>query len=127
MMLWGRVLGAALLGWCLVAAVSALRLSLNRTADPMATLEAEFKPFLFELPPFATVGYLEQRDGGEDAVRMYYAAQYALVPRIVVGRVGPEFMIVARGTAQPDDPRLAGFYPVAQLANGHRLLRRLLP
>ena len=127
MRVWVRVLCGALLAWCLFAAVSALRLSLNRPADPMAVLEAEFKPFAFELPPFATVGYLEQRDGGEYAVRMHYAAQYALAPRVVVGRVGPEFMIVARGTAQPDDPRLEGFYPVARLANGHRLFRRLVP
>jgi hypothetical protein len=119
-----RALCVALLAWCLFAAVSSLRMSLARPTDPMAMLEAEFRPFAFELPPFATVGYLEQRDGGEYAVRMYYAAQYALAPRIVVSRAGPEFMIVARGTAQPDDPRLEGFYPVATLANGHRLVRR---
>jgi hypothetical protein len=119
-----RALCVALLAWCLVAAVSSLRLTLAKPADPMGALEAEFKPFAFELPPFATVGYLEQPDGGEDAVRMYYAAQYALAPRIILSRTGPEFMIVARGTAQPDDPRLKGFHPVAALPNGHRIFRR---
>ena len=130
---WIRwVLAGALLGWCLLASVSSLLASLARGLDPMGELEAEFRPFALELPPTGEVGYLEPYNGetGQegDAVRMHYAAQYALVPRVVLGRIGPEFLIVARGTARPEgDPRLDGYFPVASFPSGHRLFRRLIP
>ena len=123
------VLGGALLAWCLVAAVSALLSSIARSPDPMSRLQAEFQVFAWELPATGEVGYLEPHGASnEDAVRMHYAAQYALAPRVVVGRVGPEFLIVARGMALPEgDERLAGYYPVATFPSGHRLFRRLVP
>ena len=130
---WIRwVPAGALLAWCLLASVSSLLTSLARSQDPMGELEAEFLPFALELPPTGEVGYLEPYNGetGEegDAVRMHYAAQYALVPRVVVGRIGPEFLIVARGTARPEgDPRLDGYFRVASFPGGHRLFRRLIP
>lgn len=95
----------------------------------MGGLEAEFGLFARELPPTGEIGYLEAYDGGsEEAVRVHYAAQYALVPRVVIGRVGPEFLIVARGTAGPDgDPRLDGYFRVATFPSGHRLFRKLVP
>jgi hypothetical protein len=122
-------LSGALLGWCLFAAATALRQSASRTSDSMAALEAEFLPMIVELPPAGEVGYLEPYGNqSEDDVRMHYAAQYALVPRIIAGRVGPEFLIVARGMARPDgDPRLAGYHVVASFPGGHRLFRRLVP
>lgn len=106
-----------------------MRVSLARTPDPMGTLEAEFLPFVWELPASGEVGYLEPyQPTTPDDERMYYAAQYALVPRIVLGRVGSEFLIVARGKERPGgDPRLDGYYPVAKFASGHRLYRRLVP
>jgi hypothetical protein len=56
---------------------------------------------------------------------MHYAAQFALTPRVVVARTGPEFLIVARDTARPNgDPRLDGYHLAASLPNGHRLFRR---
>ena len=69
--------------------------------DPMERLEAEFSKLAKDLPPAGEVGYLERYEdaGAEDAVRAHYAAQYALVPRVVVSRVGHEFMIVAHGHA----------------------------
>ena len=98
----------------------------------MGGLEAEFRPFAVELPPTGEVGYLEAYDGAtgneEDAVRMHYAAQYALVPRVVVGHVGPEFLIVVSGMAQPEgDLRLDGYSRVATFPSGHRLFRKLIP
>jgi hypothetical protein len=122
------VIVGILLAWCLYASVSGLRLTLARDADPIAELEAEFKWFGPYLPPYAVVGYLEKYDGTAgslEAVRMHYAAQYALAPRVVVGRVGPEYLIVARGTARPDgDSRLAGFSRVTTFPSGHSLYRR---
>ena len=121
--------GLAVLGlvWSLVAAVSALRTARMAPVDPMARLEAEFRALAADLPSRGEVGYLERYTQGdaEDAVRTHYAAQYALVPRVVVGRTGPEFVIVAAGTERPGgDPRLVGYVQVAQTAAGHRVFRR---
>jgi hypothetical protein len=93
----------------------------------MGELDAEFRWFNPYLPPYAIVGYLEpyQGAGSDDAIRMHYAAQYSLVPRVVVPRVGPEYLIVAHGTPRPnEEPRLAGFSPVATFPTGDRLYRR---
>ena len=97
----------------------------------MGELEAEFRPFALELPPTGEIGYLEPYGGApvteEDALRMHYAAQYALVPRVIAGHIGPEFLIVARGMARPEgDPRLDGYFRVASFPGGHRLFRRLI-
>ena len=126
---WQRALSAAVLVWCLLAATASLREGLARDPDPMAGLEAEFRALVFDLPARGTIGYLEgYADGGTDAaVRMHYAAQYALAPRVIVGRIGPEFLIVARGTPRPGgDPRLDGYYHVATSPNEHRVYRRLV-
>jgi hypothetical protein len=118
-------LAAAVLAWCLLAAFSTFLEALRRNPDPMVELQAEFMPFARVLPPRGEVGYLEQRDANDEAVRMYYAAQYALAPRLVVSRIGPEFLIVARGTPQPGgDARLEGYYHVLTFPGGHRLFRR---
>lgn len=98
--------------------------------DPMAQLEAGFRELIPELPPSGEIGYLEQYGEGVsvDAVRTHYAAQYALAPRIVVGRTGQEFVIVANGTERPGgDPRLRGYVQVARTPAGHRVFRRFTP
>jgi hypothetical protein len=123
-----RIAGSGLLfAWCFFAAGSALQRSLARAPDPMATLEAEFLPFVVELPATGEIGYLEPYSGStEETVRMHYAAQYALTPRVVSARTGPEFLIVARGMARPDgDPRLDGYDLAASFPSGHRLFRRV--
>ena len=127
-MIRGLVSGV-IFAWCLLAAVSAIRKSSARQPDPMETLEAEFLPFVVELPPTGEVGYLEAYSGNNDeTTRVHYAAQYALTPRVVSARIGPEFLIVARGTARPEgEPRLAGYHLVASFPGGHRLFRRLVP
>jgi hypothetical protein len=120
--------GGVLLTWCLAAAVSALLTAARQPRDPMPELEASFAPFVIELPASGVVGYLEAPVGGAEAERAYYAAQYALVPRVIVARTGPEFLIVARGTAREGgDPRLEGYFPIRHLPNGHRLFWRLAP
>ncbi|MDA1183471.1 MAG: hypothetical protein O2930_02355 [Acidobacteria bacterium] len=129
---WGRsAIGCTLLVWSLLAAISAVRVGLAREPDPIADLEAEFLALVFDLPPSGLVGYLEAYgdDAGTDAaVRMYFAAQYALAPRVVVGRVGPEFLIVARGTERSGgDPRLEGYHLIRIFPSGHRVYRRLVP
>jgi hypothetical protein len=96
----------------------------------MAQLEAEFRALIPELPPSGVIGYLDRyHDGGaEDAVRMHYAAQYALAPRIIVSRTGPEYVIVTNGSDRPGgDPRLDGYFPAARTPAGHRVFRRLTP
>ena len=127
---WRSALGAALLVWSLLAAISTVRDGLARDADPVAALDSEFRALVFDLPASGLVGYLEAHsDAGSDAaVRMYFVAQYALVPRVVVGRAGPEFLIVARGTDRPGgDSRLDGYHQVASSPSGHRVYRRLVP
>jgi hypothetical protein len=120
------VLSGVLLAWCVLATGRVFQLTLAKPADPMSELESEFRPMAAYLPPFGEVGYLEAYDGPtEEAVRMHYAAQYALVPRLIVGRAGAEFLIVARGTARGSgDVRLIGFHPVASFSGGHRLYQR---
>jgi len=127
---WRSALGSALLVWSLLAALSTVRDGLAREIDPIAELETEFLALVYDLPASGLVGYLEAygEAGTDAAVRMYFAAQYALVPRVVVGRVGPEFLIVARGTERPEgDPRLDGYHRGASFPSGHRVYRRLVP
>jgi len=117
-----------LLAWCLVAAFSAFRLS--RPPDPIAGLDAEFSALAEHLPARDLIGFLDRHEntGTDDAARTWYTAQYALAPRVVVSRVGPEFLIVARGAARPGgDPRLDGYTHVETVAGGHRLYRRTSP
>jgi hypothetical protein len=116
--------------WSLLAAGSALRAARALPVDPMGQLESEFLVLVPDLPSAGEVGYLERyEDGGSvEAVRTHYAAQYALAPRIVVGRTGPEYVIVAQGTERPGgDPRLLGYVQVAMTPAGHRVFRRFSP
>jgi hypothetical protein len=127
---WRSALGCALLVWSLLAAVSTVRDGLATEIDPIAELESDFLALVFDLPARGVIGYLEAYGGaGTDAaIRTYFAAQYALVPRVIVGRTGPEFVIVARGTERPGgDPRLNGYHLVASFPSGHRVYRRLVP
>ncbi len=127
---WQRALAALAVTWSLLAAGSAVRAARALPSDPMARLEAEFRVLIPDLPPVGEVGYLERYDGGsEESVRMHYAAQYALAPRVVAGRItGQEFVIVAEGTERPGgDPRLKGYVPVARTPVGHRVFRRFAP
>jgi hypothetical protein len=110
-----------------MAAVAGLLEARRQPLDPMPELQRQFSAFDRYLPRRGVVGYLEafENAGDIEAVRMHYAAQYTLVPRVVVPRVGPEFLIVARGTERPGgDPRLDGYYRVATAPGGHRLFRR---
>lgn len=125
-----RVLAVVGLTWSVVAAAAALRASLAFPPDPMSRLEAEFRALAVELPSRGDIGYLEryENEGAEDAVRMHYAAQYALAPRVVASRTGTEYLIVAAGTEKPGgDPRLDGYFQIARTPAGHRVFRRLAP
>ena len=125
-----RVLATLALAWSLVASASALRTALLLPPDPMQRLDAEFRELAPRLPPTGEVGYLDRyENAGDDAVvRARYAAQYALAPRVVLARTGPEFLIVADDTERPGgDPRLDGYFLVTTTSAGHRLFRRLKP
>jgi hypothetical protein len=123
---WQEVLRGVLLVWCVIASSAALQSARARQIDPMARLEAEFLPFAPYLPPTSTVGYLEHRNGTDAAIRLYYAAQYALIPRVVVAHVGPELLIVPAGAEQAgDDERLKGYRQVRAFPTGHRLFVRV--
>jgi len=116
-----------LLAWSVTAAWAGLQEARRLPIDPMAQLDAEFRPFAGLLPATGTVGYLEQFDnaGTDDAQRMHYAAQYSLAPLVVERRTGAEFLIVARGTERPGgDERLTGYRQIAYLPGDHRLFRR---
>lgn len=125
-----RVVATLVLAWSLVAGASAVRVARALPADPMQRLEAEFLELAPRLPPAGEVGYLDRYEnaGDEAVVRERYAAQYALAPRVMVARTGPEFLIVAHDTERSGgDDRLAGYFLVATTAAGHRLFRRLGP
>jgi hypothetical protein len=116
--------------WAVIAAAGAVRGARAQPPDPIERLEAEFTQLAKDLPPSGEVGYLERYvdAGADDAVRAHYAAQYALAPRVVLSRVGLEFMIVAEGTTHPGrDPRLDGYFLVSATPEGHRVYRRLVP
>jgi hypothetical protein len=120
---------AGLLIWCLVAAFSTLRYA-ESPSHPVADLDAEFRSLVEHLPSRGVIGFL---DPHEDATEIdggltWFIAQYALAPRVVVSRVGPEFVIVARGTARPGgDSRLDGYAHVTSVDGDHRLYRRVAP
>ena len=125
-----RTLGGAALAWGLLAALSALETARSLDPDPTAELEAAFRPLASELPATGTIGYLEHyATAGSDAeVRRYYAAQYALAPLVIVSRTGPEYLLVAAGTADPaGDARLDGYVLAALFPNEHRVYRRREP
>ena len=120
------VAGGVLLAWCVVAAVASLRFALDRAEDPGARLDAEYRAFAPYIPITADVGFLEYRDGSNEGTRAYQAAQYALAPRVVLSRVGPEYLIAPNGAAQGEtDERLRGFRPVHEFPSGHRLFVRV--
>jgi hypothetical protein len=127
---WSTVVSALALVWALVAAASGLREAWRRPADPMAVLEADFVDLARYMPPAGEIGYLErfENPASEDELRRYYAAQYALAPRVVARRGGLEFFVVARDTDRPGgDSRLAGYVEVGASRAGHRVFRRLAP
>ena len=122
-----RVVTAIVLLWALFSVAAALRNAVMRQPYQVTSLEAEFRTFARELPPAAVIGFLEYGvdDASSDHVMVYYAAQYALVPRVVVKRTDLEFLIVARDAMRPGgDERLSGFEVVASTRQGHRLYRR---
>lgn len=124
---WQSALAVIGVAWALLASASAVRAALSIPPDPMGQLESEFRALIADLPPRGQIGYLERYEGGGsvEAVRQHYAAQYALAPRVVVARTGPEFVIVASGTERPGgDPRLKGYVQVARSPAGHRVFRR---
>jgi hypothetical protein len=120
----------AICAWCSVAAISAFLQAQTPVPNQIAGLDVEFSAFSAHLPARGTIGYLDahQDAGSEEAVRTRYVAQYALAPLVVVAHVGPEFVIVAKDTADPGgDPRLSGYAQVATVPGSHRLFRRLQP
>ena len=122
-----RVVTALVLLWALFSVAAGLRNAVMRQPYQVTSLEAEFRTFARELPPAAVIGFLEYGvdDASSDHVMVYYAAQYALVPRVLVKRTDLEFLIVARDALRPGgDERLAGFEVVASTRQGHRLYRR---
>lgn len=123
---WSQVVGGLVLGWCLLASVSGLRAALARDRDHTAEQDADFRVFGPDLPPLGTIGFLQPFNGwNDDTVRLHYAAQYSLAPRVIVEAHDHEFIIVAKGAERPDgEPRLAGYVRVASLPSGHRLFRR---
>lgn len=133
---WRRLIDRVLLAsvhltlaaWCAAMTLSALRAPAPAPrVQPIAALESEFVALSQHLPARGVVGFLDhhERSGAEETVRAWFTAQYALVPRVIVSRTGPEFLIVADGAAHPDgDPRLDGYAHVTTVSGGHRLYRR---
>jgi hypothetical protein len=98
-----------------------------RASNPVTALEAEFRALAHALPPSGAVGFLTYAvdDDRTDHVMVYYVAQYALAPRLVVKRTDLEFLIVARDALRPGiDERLVDFVPVATSKDGHRVYQR---
>jgi len=123
---WKPIAGGVLIAWCLLSAGAALRDALGHAPDPMDEQQAAFLPLVPELPLRGEIGYLEPYHSGTEAdVRLHYADQYVLTPRVIVAHTGPELLIVPPGAEDPSgDPRLAGYRRVRTLPNGIRLFRR---
>lgn len=122
-----RVAATVVLLWALFSVAAALRNAVMRQPYQVASLESEFRALARQLPPTAVIGFLEYGvdDASSDNVMVYYVAQYALVPRVVVKRTDLDFLIVARDALRPGrDERLSGFELVASSRQGHRLYRR---
>jgi hypothetical protein len=93
----------------------------------LTTLDAEFSVLARATPTGGSVGFLDyhEQPDSDDHVQVYYVAQYAFAPRLLLRGTRAEFLIVAEGAARPgSDPRLAGFSPLAGTPGGHRLYRR---
>jgi hypothetical protein len=95
--------------------------------DVVRQLDREFRQLLPHLPRTGVVGYLAPSEGSDvaDEQRLFYAAQFSLAPLVIVRRQEPEFVIVPRGHAVQDDPRLAGLFVSSTTSAGHRVYRRL--
>jgi hypothetical protein len=124
-----RAIVVVVLAWSVVAAVSAFRAMRTRPPDPWAivTLQREFLAFVPDLPPSGRISYLEPATDPDSPanVRTFYAAQYALAPRVIERGLDHEFLIVAeRAERAGGDPRLMGFVLAASAPGGHRLYRR---
>lgn len=106
----------------MLAAAAGLRSALLLAPDARTQVEADLQTLSAELPLHGTVGYLQHGGAGAAA---FHAAQYALVPRVLVPGTGPEYLVVAPESGAPErDPGLAGYDPVHPGAAGHRLFRR---
>jgi len=122
-----RAVSAVVLVWASVSVAAAWRNAVVRRSDPVTALEAEFRTLAPALPPSGAVGFLTYAvdDDRADHVMVYYVAQYALAPRLVVKRTDLEFLIVARDALRPGiDERLVDFVPVASSQEGHRVYQR---
>lgn len=116
--------------WALVSAAVHWRSAAARGPDPVAELDAEFQALSRAASSAGPIGYLEPYDDPDraDNLLVYYVAQYAFAPRLVLRRTDLDLLVVPEGAARPDgDERLAGFEPVAGSPGGHRLDRRRTP
>lgn len=122
-----RVFSLIVVVWALVSVIAACRSAVMRGADPIATLDGEFRSLSHALPPSGLVGFLryDMDDDRADRVMTYYVAQYALAPRVVEKRTDVEFLIVAPEAARPrGDGRLIGFVPIATSKEGYAVYQR---
>ena len=122
-----RVASAVVLVWGLVSATVAWRGAAMRAADPVTALEEEFRTLAPVLPPSGAVGFLKYDvdDDRPDHVMVFYVAQYALAPRLVLKRTDLDFLIVPSDALRPGvDERLDDFVPVAGSREGYRVYRR---
>lgn len=125
-----RVFSVIVIVWALVSVIAACRSAVTRAQDPIETLDREFRSLSHALPPAGPVGFLryDRDDDHPDRVLTYYAAQYALAPRVVEKRTDLEFLIVAPGAARPEgDERLRGFVPVTTSREGYAVYQRRQP
>jgi hypothetical protein len=125
---WLRVLGAIVFVWALLSAAMTWRSAAMRGPDLVTTLDSEFHTLAGLVPSSGPVGFLEHHadPDSDDNVLVYYVAQYACAPRLVMRRrTDLEFLLVARDAARPGrDERLVDFEPFAGSSSGHRLYRR---
>jgi hypothetical protein len=122
-----RVAAAVVLLWSLFSVAAVLRNAVLRQPYQVTSLEAEFRALARELPPTAVIGFLEYSvdDASPDHVMVYYVAQYALAPRVVLKRTDVDFLLVARDALRRGhDERISGFELVASSRQGNRLYRR---
>jgi hypothetical protein len=114
-----------------VAAVTGLVSTRSQPRSAQASLIGELGALEADLPGREAVGYFDP--GGDDHVQIadgdrtvatpLHVAQYVFAPRLVRAGLGPDRLVVRRGSAG-GDPDVPGYEPIGRWSGEHRVYRR---
>jgi len=110
-------------------------MSIRSRSDSVSEQNRAYKELIPWLPERGRVGYIPTEDWpSAGAIQLFYVAEYALTPRVIVIDTTPEFVIAHPGSPTgvdkgvvitPDrDPQLDGFVLYKTAESGLRIFRR---